>query len=279
MAGGPALIEDSRAEFAYSGLLDAIQRHDDNRIFNWLIEVVSYQGIADAVAATYIEEHGNVSSADIERTLRTAPPCPKLQSYWHFHQCGYRKTANTCNEPTKLLSCPLPQHDLRNGSLNQAAYSLYFFQRDIAGGDFVAWLDDRLEQADRPKAPDRARRLVEAVVGPLRHVHGVSDKVLNMSLAELLLAGDTKRERWIAAGAGMIAIDTLVHNNFARTGIHRRMRAEHPYGPQCYSDNGCAAIIERVSKRIDARKCNPDFPKVFPRFVQKAIWRFAGCCR
>jgi hypothetical protein len=102
LAGEPTLIEDSRAEFAYSGMLDAIQQHNDYRIFNWIIEAVSYQGIADAVAATYIEEHGIVSATDIEHELSTSPPCPKLKSYWHYAQCGYRKSTRTCNEQKHL---------------------------------------------------------------------------------------------------------------------------------------------------------------------------------
>jgi hypothetical protein len=276
LAGEPTLIEDSRAEFAYSGLLDAIQRHDDGAIFDWLIEAASYQGVSDAVAATYIDEHGCISAIDIARGLKTKPPCPKLRSYWHFNGCGFRKTYGICNQQRYFADCPLPKHDLRNGALNQAAYSLHLFMRDVAGGDFVTWLDNQLEQADRPGARDRTRRLVEAVVTPLTNVHGVSDKVLNMSLATLLLAGDAKRERWMAAGAGMIAIDTLVHNWMHRSGILRRLGAQHNYGPQCYGSTGCAAIVQRVSKRIDAREFNQDFPKIFPRFVQKAIWRFCA---
>ena len=276
LAGEPTLIEDSRAEFAYIGLLDAIQRHHDGAIFNWLIEAVSYQGVSDAVAASYIDEHGCISAIDIARGLKTKPPCPKLRSYWHFNGCGFRKTYGICNEQRYFAECPLPKHDLRNGSLSQAAYSLYLFKRDVAGGDFVTWLDNQLEQADRPRARDRTRRLVEAVVTPLTNVHGVSFKVLNMSLAMLLLAGDSRRDRWIAAGAGMIAIDTLIHNWMHRSGILRRLGAQHNYGPQCYGINGCAAVIELVSRRIDARKFNADFPKVFPRFVQKAIWSFCA---
>jgi hypothetical protein len=275
LAGEPTLIEDSRAEFMHLGLLDAIQQHRDTDIFAWMHRALSFHGVSDFVAATYMERHGSVSAADVRRGLRSGPPCASLRSYWHFN-CGYRKTAAICNQPEHIAACPLPKHDLRNGNLNQAAYSLYLWMRDCAGGDFVAWLDERLEQADRPNAADRLRRLGEAVIGPLRHVHGISDKVLNMTLASLLLAGDPERQRWIAAGTGMIACDTLVHAWMHSTGILRRLNAEHPYGTRCYRPRGCAAIIEKVAKRIDARKFNPDFPARFPRFVQKAIWRYCA---
>ena len=74
----------------------------------------------------------------------------------------------------------------------------------------------------------------------------------------------------------MIAIDTLVHNFFQRTGVLRALSADHPYGEGCYGLNGCSEIIERVSKQIDARKFNSNFPAYFPRFVQYAIWRYCA---
>jgi hypothetical protein len=60
--------------------------------------------------------------------------CPKLKTYWHFHGCRYNKLGRTCAEPDHISRCPLPTHDLRNGRLNQTAYSLYLFVRDIADG-------------------------------------------------------------------------------------------------------------------------------------------------
>jgi hypothetical protein len=276
IGGAPAFIEDIRASFAEIDLLNAIQRHDTGALFNWLIAAIHYQGVSDAVADSYIAKHGCVTFKDIKRAIDRQPSCPKLQSYWNCHGCGYRKSKQSCNEPQHMPDCPLPKHDLRNGSLNQAAYSLYLFMRDVAGNDFVTWLDRRLERADMPRSPDRGRLLCEAVLEPLRHVHGLSDKVLSMSMASVMLAGDPNRERWIAAGAHFVAIDTLVHNFMHRSGILSRLGVEHDYGPACYRSNGCAAIIERVSTQIDTRKFNPDFPRCFPRFVQVAIWQFCA---
>ena len=145
--------------------------------------------------------------------------------------------------------------------------------RDVAGGDLVGWIDDRLAHADRARDGRRAQRLTDALVIPLRDIFGVSDKLLNMSLACLLLAGDPKRKLWVEAGAGMIAVDSLVHNWMHRSGILMRLCSEHPYGPACYGPTGCATIIEAAAEQIDARYFNPTFPKVFPRFVQNGIWR------
>ena len=74
----------------------------------------------------------------------------------------------------------------------------------------------------------------------------------------------------------MIVIDTLMHNHLHRTGILRRFRAEHPYGPRCYAAGSCAGIVRGLAARIDARAFNPAFPACFPRFVQHALWRFCS---
>ena len=102
-----------------------------------------------------------------------------------------KRPKRTCAEPDHIDACPLPTHRLRNGRLNQLAYSLYLFIRDIADGDLVGWIDHQLAAADDPSAPDRIARMTEAVVGPLRHVYAVADKVLMMALSCILLGGGT----------------------------------------------------------------------------------------
>jgi hypothetical protein len=67
-----------------------------------------------------------------------------------------------------------------------------------------------------------------------------------------------------------------VHNFLHRTGILRRFNADHPYGPGCYRPGGCADILGQIATRIDASAFNPRFPKVFPRFVQGAVWRYCA---
>jgi hypothetical protein len=96
-----------------------------------------------------------------------------------------------------------------------------------------------------------------------------------MTLSGLLLGAGQGRQRWAEVGGSMIAVDTLVHNFLHRTGILNRLSAGHPYGPVCYQRAGCVGVLEAISQHIDARTFNPEFPAVFPRFVQRAIWR---CC-
>ena len=115
-----------------------------------------------------------------------------------------------------------------------------------------------------------------ALLEPLRHVYGTSDKVWSMALATLLLGAGRTRKRWAEVGGSMVAIDTLVHNFLHRSGILQRLGADHLYGPACYGSIGCAEIVRLVANCIDARQFNPDYPRVFPRFVQSAIWRYCA---
>jgi hypothetical protein len=148
--------------------------------------------------------------------------------------------------------------------------------RDPASGDFVGWIDERLAGVDLESTSERPAWLRQALLEPLGNIYGVSNKVLAMALSELLLGGDAKRPIWTEAGTAMIAIDTLVHNFLHRTGILRELHAEHAYGAGCYASGGCAAIIERIAGKIDARRFNAAYPANFPRFVQHAIWRFCA---
>lgn len=274
LAGLPSLIDDIRTE--NRRLRSAIRHRDTRFLFDWLMSAVSYQGISDQVAEGYINRHGQATWHQIDSGLSASADCPKLRSYWHYYNCRFNKGSRTCAEPDHIDRCPLPRHNLRNGRLNQTAYSLFFFIRDIANGDLVSWIDTQLEAADQPDNPDRVVRVQAALIEPLRNIYGASDKVLTMALSCLMLAAGEQRPRWLEVGGAMIAIDTLVHNFLHRTGILRQFRAEHAYGAACYRPGGCADLIRAVAARIDSRQFNPTFPTTFPRFVQHAIWRYCS---
>jgi hypothetical protein len=276
LAGSSAFIDDARASLEAQGVAAAVRDRNTPALFDWLVAVLSYQGISDQVAASYMDLHGNATWHAISSDLNARPSCPKLASYWHFHDCRYSKKHYTCSEPDHLPRCPLPDHWLRNGRLNQTAYSLYLFIRDIAGSDLVAWIDRRLEAAARPSGPGRLARMRAALIEPLKEVYGVSDKVLMMTLSQLLVGALGSGRHWFEVGGSMIAVDTLVHNFLHRTGILQRLDADHPYGPACYRPAGCADVIEAIAHEIDARQFNPGFPRTFPRFVQHSIWRYCS---
>jgi len=96
-------------------------------------------------------------------------------------------------------------------------------------------------------------RDVNVLIGPLRNVYSVSDKVLTMALSGILIAGSKHYPAWLEVGVGMVAVDTLVHNYLHRTGILDRFDAAHQYGPRCYQAGYCADILQVVSRRIDVR--------------------------
>jgi hypothetical protein len=141
-------------------LFGSMGRTRSAKIFEWLIAALSYQGISDAVARSYMAAHERPAWAKIARGVNNGA-CPLLQSYWHFHGCGYRKAAQTCAKPYLMKKCPLPVHEFRNGNLNQLAYSLLLFIRDVADGDLVEWIDRRLVEA-------RVRLLQGSEHGPVR---------------------------------------------------------------------------------------------------------------
>ncbi|MBG0794073.1 hypothetical protein IYY11_11910 [Methylocystis sp. H62] len=270
-------LADVTVRLSEAKIQDAVSGRDTEPIFDWLIASISLQGISDAIALDYDARHGGIRHAEIKSALRSPPLCPKLRCYWRFDACSYRKGAKTCAEPSLRPFCPLPKHPLRKGLLNVAAYNLFLFIRDVCDGDFVGWIDSRLEAADTGVGvPGREQRMQAALLEPLGHIAGVGPKLWNMMLADLLLAGDPQRERWVTTGANMIAIDTLIHNFLHRTGVLRRLGAEHAYGAGCYAPNGCAAIVSGLAERIDAREFNPANPAIFPRFVQHALWGFCA---
>lgn len=273
LAGDDNLI-GNRNNDETARLRRAIENHDTPYLFELLMESFSLQGISDQAAYTYMDKHGRLTWGELQRTTSRHPVCSKLRCYWSFHDCGYQKSSQTCAEPEILPVCVLPRHDLRNGRLGQTAYSAFLFIKNVADCDFVSWIDQRLQRAGEGSALGRTARMRIALIAPLRNVFGVSDKVLNMTLASVLLAAPTTKPLWLEAGAAMNAIDSLVHNFLHRTGILRRFQAEHIYGPACYAPNGCADIIMRIAAQIDARKANPSYPKSFPRWVQHAIWRY-----
>ena len=197
--------------------------------------------IAEIDRLAVIEKHGPARWHQIKQGLDGG--CPKLKSYWHFHDCRYDKISRTCAEPDHIRRCPLPKHDLRNGRLNQAAYSLFLFIRDVADGDLVGWIDRQLHEANAPPGPDRLARMRASLIEPLREVYGLSDKVLTMALSCILLGAPKKMSLWTEVGASMIAIDTLVHNFLHRTGILHRFDAKHAYGLACYRPGGCATLF------------------------------------
>ena len=192
-AAEPSYFTGLHHRFANRGIVAAVQAHDTPALFGWLVEVLSLQGISDAAAFTFMDQHGRASWEDVARGLQDQPSCPKLTSHWHFHRCDFVRSKGTCAEPAHYPACPLPALPLRNGALNRMAYGLFLFIWDACDGDLLDWIDGQLAAVPDPSSPDYPERLGQAVIGPMRHVFGVSHTVLNMTLADLLIGADPDR--------------------------------------------------------------------------------------
>lgn len=270
-------LQDLWDRLAADGIQAAVAHRDTAALFDWIVRLFDRQGISNAAAIGFAERHGGARWDDIDSALTGRPTCPKLTSHWHFFECGFRKGARTCSRPDLIESCVLPRLPARKGGLNQAAFGLALFIRDICDGDLVGWIDGRLAVADPGVGVAlRGVTMREALLKPLTNIVGTGAKVWSMILAELLLGGDPERERWTTTGASFIAIDSLVHAYFHRTGILRRLDAEHIYGAACYAPGGCAKVVTALAERIDAREFNSTFPAHFPRWVQFAVWWFCA---
>ena len=68
LAGEPDLINEIRTD--NGAIRSAIKQRDTAALFDWLMAMLSYQGISDRVAYDYMERHGRVTWHDIERLIR-----------------------------------------------------------------------------------------------------------------------------------------------------------------------------------------------------------------
>lgn len=236
-------------------------------MYESLVAAFAYQGMSDAAVRTFADRHGAVTWNEVATSLDARPACPKLQSHWHFADCGYQRSAGTCSRPEHYPTCPLPELPLRRGTLNQAAYSLFLFIRDVCDGDLASWLNIRLGVVRKEPIDSYGQRLAAAVSGPLLYVYGVSQKVVSMALADLLMRSSTERPLWHIAGSNLVAIDTLVHNLLARTGSLAAHGAVHLYGPLCYASGSCRDMVCDVAERSTAFS---------PRLLQHALWQFCA---
>src|SRR5712664_4906614 len=96
--------------------------------------------------------------------------------------------------------------------------------------DDLIGIDSQLEAAAGSSSTDLEAARQEALLGPLRNIYGVSDKVLTMALSTLLIGARGQRPVWFETGKAIMAIDTLVHNFLHRTGILEDCGTPHVYG-------------------------------------------------
>jgi len=205
----------------------------------------------------------------VKRALKGAQ-CLKLATFETFKGCRYQKTTNTCNEPAILGTCPLPKFDMKRGSLNHMAFSLYFFLRDVCGRDFYAYATQHFGTGRLTAGA--VNELLHAFIGKVTTIANVGPKLAHMALSSLFLT----RWDYCQVGLHMIAVDSLVHNFLHRTGILDSCQLDHAYGPRCHTEKGCMGVIQDLANRIDCREFNPTLPAHFPRFIQYHIWAYCA---
>ena len=154
-------------------------------------------------------------------------------------------------------------HDRRNGHLNQAAYSLFLFIRDLADHDLIGWINASWRPPTVPLArtgclqwrrPDRAAAGGIGCLGQGPR-HGPVQPAARRSEEHGL---------WIEVGGSMIAIDTLVHDFLHPTGVSRSVQGEAPVRVGLLSTRPLLGYHSIVAEHIDARQFNPAFPQLFP---------------
>ncbi len=162
---------------------------------------------------------------------------------------------------------------MKRGSLNQMAFSLYFFLRDVAGGDFYAYVKNHFGPGQPSNGAVNER--LYALIKKITAITNVGPKLAHMALSGLFL---TRHFGWDyrELGLHMIAVDSLVHNFLHRTGILDSYQLNHRYGSRCHGQNGCFRVIQDLAKRIDCRRFNPHLPAHFPRFIQYHIWAYCA---
>lgn len=268
-------------------LLDCIENNNTAKIFNHFMKAVSYQGMRDKSAETYINEHGLITYEQIKKDLENNnSKCSKLKDFNSFnYNCGYEKNKKTCKNKAFFDQCSLPKHDLRNGRLNQTAYSFFLFIRDVCGNSIVDYID-RIINDNTSKDDSQIR---DIFIRNFAQIYGIKEKVVSMILADLFLSSNNPK--WKRIGANFVAIDSLVHNFFLRTGIldYYDGQKNHRNGSECYEDNNCRRIIEILAKKlaeakelakdIDASRFSPNSPEYSPRFIQHSIWNFCATSR
>jgi hypothetical protein len=248
-------------------------QHKSIRLYQYLAEAFLLAGGGDQSNLAYYSKQQRKPTFNRIRQALTTAQCPKLSGFDAFKGCGYRKTGHQCNEPAFLGTCPVPAFDMKRGPLNQMAFSLYFFLRDVAQRDFYAYVTEHFRQGELAAGAVNDR--LQSFVGKVTAIANVGPKLAHMALSGLFL---TRYPDWDyrEVGLRMVAIDSLVHNFLHRTGILANYQSEHVYGPRCYSQTGCFGVIQDLAHHIDCREFDPSLPAHFPRFIQHHIWAYGA---
>ena len=74
LAAEPSYFTGLHKRLADRGIVAAVRAHDTPALFSWLVEILSLQGISDAAAFTFMDQHGRASGTTWLAVCRTNPP-------------------------------------------------------------------------------------------------------------------------------------------------------------------------------------------------------------
>ncbi len=136
----PYLTDSTEIEAILHQMQHGKLHHKSIKLYQYFLESFLLSGGGDQSNQNYYNNQKYKPTFNRVKRALQAAQCPKLTSFEAFKGCGYRKTTNNCTEPAFRGSCPLPRFDMKRGALNQMAFSLYFFRRDVCRRDFYTFV-------------------------------------------------------------------------------------------------------------------------------------------
>lgn len=233
-----------------------------------LFEIANYQGMSDRAASSWLLTNGNPDFQQLALRL-THERCECAGSVDGISGCGYLRSQRVCSRPALLARCIVPTIPARKGQLARLAVALSYWAKDLPDQNLGMWARSKLKRGDH-------RAGGAAMVEDLKRLPGVSDKVANMIASDVAIGLSTGSDALLSAGASLIVVDSLVHNLLLRTGAIFAVGKPHAFGSGCYALGGCLELIVSFSETIDAHMYNPAWPRLAPRMLQHALWRFCA---
>lgn len=233
-----------------------------------LFEIANYQGMSDRAASSWLSTNGNPDFQELALRL-PHERCECAGSVDGISRCGYLRSQRVCKHPALLARCIVPTIPARKGQLARLAVALNYWAAELPHRSLGTWARSKLKRGE-PRAGGAA------MVEDLKRLPGVSDKVASMIASDVAIGLSTGSDALLRAGASLIVVDSLVHNMLQRTGAILAVGKPHAFGSGCYALGGCHELIVSFSETIDAHTYNPAWPRLAPRMLQHALWRFCA---
>ena len=125
LAGSTSYVDDIRTDLRERGVIRALRDHNTPVLYNWLIEILSFQGISDAAASGYMARHGTVRWFDIDGALSRRPLCPSSAGIGSSSGCQYTNGRRHAPNPRTSAHAHCP--DTRCGMAGSIRWHTAYF--------------------------------------------------------------------------------------------------------------------------------------------------------